>query len=363
MTPTHLRRRWRPTVAALIVGLAALGSVRTPGQQDDPRVHFRTSIDLVNVTVTVTDRQGRFVRNLTPNDFVIYEDGRPQPLTYFASERAPVSLGIAIDTSGSMAGEKIAAAREALRRFLEDLLGADDEIFVYRFSDSPVLLQEWTADRTVLRSRLNALRPSGGTALYDTVAEALPIAQSGQHRKKALVVISDGMDTNSTTTVQELRQQIRATDLLVYAVGIDGTREPGFGVWRQSQMAQRRQPPRPPIRWPLPIPGGGRDSPLPFPPGPTWPAPLPPTSGSSADDGVDEVALREMTDDSGGRTEIVRFAREIDAATAGIADELSRQYLLVYAAAAKKDGRWHTIRVEVGNRGYHVRARRGYTAS
>ena len=74
-------------------------------------------------------------------------------------------------------------------------------------------------------------------------------------------------------------------------------------------------------------------------------------------------ALREMTDDSGGRTEVIRSALDLDPATAGIADELSRQYLIVYPAAAKKDGRWHTIRVELRNRSYHVRSRRGYTAS
>jgi Ca-activated chloride channel family protein len=81
------------------------------------------------------------------------------------------------------------------------------------------------------------------------------------------------------------------------------------------------------------------------------------------DDRVDVLALREMTDDSGGRTEIVRSSRDLQPATASIADELSRQYFLAYPAAARKDGRWHSIRVEVRNERYHVRARRGYVAS
>jgi hypothetical protein len=78
---------------------------------------------------------------------------------------------------------------------------------------------------------------------------------------------------------------------------------------------------------------------------------------------VNATALRELTDDSGGRTEIIRSPRDLDPATARVADELSRQYNLAYPAAAQKDGRWHTIRVEVRNRAYQVRARRGYVAS
>ena len=83
---------------------------------------------------------------------------------------------------------------------------------------------------------------------------------------------------------------------------------------------------------------------------------------SGADDPVNVVALRDLTDDSGGRTEIIRSARDLDPATAGIADELSRQYYLGYPASGKKDGKWHDIRVEVRNGSYVVRARRGYIA-
>jgi VWFA-related protein len=357
MAATHIRRNRVRSGLAAVAALALLGGVQAAGQQGDDRFRFRTGVELVNVTVTVTDREGRFVPNLRRDDFVVYEDGRPQPITYFANERVPVSLGIAIDTSGSMAGQKIASAREALRRFLEDLLKPDDEIFVYRFSDAPELIQDWTTDRGALRRMLGTLRPKGGTAMYDTVAEAVPVAQSGQHRKKALVVISDGNDTNSGSTVDDVRQQIRSTEVLVYAIGIDGGAEPGV-VFRQLPR------PRPPIRAPFPFPGGGgRRGPWPQPPGPQLPLPRPPVAGPSSNDRVNVEALREMTDDSGGRTEVIRSALDLGPATAGIGDELSRQYLIVYPAAAHRDGRWHTIRVELPNRSYHVRSRRGYTAS
>ena len=85
-------------------------------------------------------------------------------------------------------------------------------------------------------------------------------------------------------------------------------------------------------------------------------------SSGAADDRVNVAALRDITDDSGGRTEIVRSTRDLDPATAGIADELSRQYYLGYAAGGPKDGRWHSIRVEVRNPLHHVRARRGYVS-
>ena len=137
-----------------------------------------------------------------------------------------MSLGIALDTSGSMNGDKIVAARHALDRFLYDLLDRDDEIFLYQFSYEPILVQEWTTDRERLSRALGRIRPQGGTALYDTVAEAVPLAQSGRHTKKALVIISDGNDTNSFMDLPDVRPIIRETDVLVYAVGIDGRAPP-----------------------------------------------------------------------------------------------------------------------------------------
>ena len=113
---------------AVIAALAAVAIVPTTRAQEKPTgqgFSFRTGVELINVTATVTDEHGRFVPNLKADDFIVYEDGKPQPIQQFDSERVPVSLGIALDTSGSMAGEKIAAAQAALNRFLYDLLGAE----------------------------------------------------------------------------------------------------------------------------------------------------------------------------------------------------------------------------------------------
>ena len=363
---TRFLRSWCLLAAACLI---VAGSERVDGRQD-LRSRFKTAVELVNVNVTVTNASGRFVRGLTRDDFVVYEDGVVQSISYFSNERVPVSLGIALDTSGSMAGEKMLAAQDALNRFLFDLLGPNDEVFLYRFSGEPSLVQEWTTDRNALHRQLGGIAPRGQTALYDTVAEAVPVAQSGRHHKKALVVISDGNDNASRSTVADVRSVILLTEVLVYAVGIDAE----GSVIPASLQIQRRQRPKPPTQFPLPWPfPRGRTFPPQLPPTqpPTLPPsgppsrPAPPWMGSWGHDEerVNEAALRAMTDDSGGRTEIIHSARDLDPATAGIADELSRQYFLAYAPTKEKDGRWRSIRVEVRRGSYLVRARKGYVAS
>jgi VWFA-related protein len=263
-----------------------------------------------------------------------------------------------------MVGEKIASARAAIDRFLLELLTPEDEVFFMRFGASAELVTDWTNNKELVSRRLARINPAGGTAMYDAVAESVPIATQGQHRKKAILLISDGNDTNSQTSVSEVKQMIRETEVLVYAVGIDGSSESTFGGRSTPPVARR-----PPPRMPFPFPGGGGRGGGRSP----WPGGGFPGGGGGGgrgtgggagnDDRVNASALRELTDDSGGRTEIVRTARDLDPATENIADELSKQYYLGYPAPGHRDGRWHTIRVEVNRPGYVVRARRGYTAT
>ena len=346
-------------LAVAIIALAAVvrGQQQPSGQTGEAtpsQFRFKSGVDLINVTATVADASGRFVSGLKQDDFVVYEDDQPVEVTHFSSERVPVSLGIALDTSGSMAGAKIQNAQEALNRFLYDLLAPDDEIFLYRFSNVPVLLQDWTSDRQKLTRALYRITPNGGTAMYDAVAEAVPLAQRGKFQKKALLLVSDGNDTTSHMDAVPLKRQIRESEVLVYAIGIDGEQD-------RYTMPPRRQPA--PIPWPFP--GRGRGG---------WPYPGNPGGGSGGggqgwprpprgDDRVNVAALRDLTDDTGGRTEIIRDSRDLNPSTANIADELSKQYYLGYSSPAKRDGRWHSMRVEVKNHAYRVRARRGYLAS
>jgi VWFA-related protein len=327
-----------------------------PPETPDEGVRFRSGVDLINVTAAVSDASGRFVSGLRKEDFLVFEDDQPVEVTYFSPERVPVSLGIALDTSGSMAGEKIHEAESALDRFLFELLDREDEIFLYRFSSYPILLQGWTKDREALSRVLGRIIPNGGTAMYDTVVDAVPIAQKGQNPKKALLLISDGNDTTSHTSLGEARRAIRESEVLVYAIGIDGDSEPVF-----RRPPTQPQPPRLPIPWPFPpVRGRGGRFPQIF-GGQGGSGGLSRTSRNF--DRVNVGALRELTDDSGGRTEIIRTPRDLEPSTANIADELSKQYYLGYPATGKKDGRWHSIRVEVKTAGSRVRARRGYVAN
>jgi VWFA-related protein len=354
---TRTTSRW--VFAAAVAGIAALAAQERPAARQEG-FKFKSGVELINVTVTVTDRTGRFAPGLRQEDFTVYEDEKPVEITHFSAERTPVSLGIVLDTSGSMAGEKMTSAREAIEGFLSALPDPQDEFFMYRFSADPDLVSDWTNNRDAVSRNLMRVHPSGGTAMYDAVAEAVPMAQGGQNRKKAIVLISDGNDTNSRLSVSDVRQMVRETEVLVYAIGIDGE---GEYTYPSSQPPIMR-PPRSPIPFPVPGGGGGRRG-MPF--------PLPPQNpraggggimrGGGVNDRVNAVALREITDDSGGRTEIVRNPRDLDPATLSIADELSKQYYIGYPSPSHRDGRWHNIRVEVRDQGLKVRARRGYVAT
>ena len=334
----------------ILLTLAAVSvTVVSTAAQSSDAFRFRSGVELINVTATVTDDNGRFVAGLQKDDFTIYEDGKRQEVTHFSNERVPVSLGILLDASGSMTPDKMSAARAAIDRFIFDLLGEQDELFFVEFANAPRITQQWTHDRRAISRAVSRVNPNGGTAIYDAVAESLPFASAGQNRKKALLVISDGNDTNSNVGVSELRQLIRESEVLVYALGVDGT----------SRNNSGRTIIRPPVQLPIPIP-------FPFPgrrPQTTRPQVGGTWSGSNAGDRVNADALRQITDDTGGRTEIVRGFDGLEAATARIADELSKQYYLGYSSTGDKDGRWHAIRVDVRDRRLIVRARRGYVAS
>jgi Ca-activated chloride channel family protein len=324
--------------------------------QEQGGFRFKSGVELINVTATVTDRSGRFASRLTKEDFQVWEDNKPIEITHFSADRTPVSLGIVVDTSGSMEGEKWSAAYGSIDRFLQTMSDELDEFFLYRFSANADLVYDWTNDRGRLMGTLGRIHPNGGTAMYDAVAEAVPMAQSGKNRKKAVVIISDGNDTSSRVGVSDVKQVVRETEVLVYAVGIDSD---GTSTMQRTPPIQQ---PRMPI--PFPFPGGRRGGGFPI------PQPQYPGGGGGGGiqrggpgDHVNVLALREMTDDSGGRTEVVRDPRDLDPAVASIADELSQQYYIGYPSPGYKDGRWHTIRVEVRDPSLKVRARKGYVAT
>jgi Ca-activated chloride channel family protein len=171
------------------------------------------------ITVTVTDPQGRYVTRLQPEDFEVYENEERQRITYFnTGEKEPFSMGILVDTSDSMRS-KIDRARFALRRLI-DSFRYQDEIFIEEFNDRPRLLQDFTDSRLLLTRAVGSLRPSGGTALYDAVLDGLSRVLQGLHSKKTLLIISDGADTRSYSSLEQAISLARRAGVLIYAIGI-----------------------------------------------------------------------------------------------------------------------------------------------
>ena len=300
-----------PGCGALLVALTVL-TVALPGAQNRPLrdTHlFRSGVEITSITATVRDAAGRLIADLPRDAFEVYEDGERQTISQFARERVPISLGVLLDVSDSMFGRRIQDARSAVDRFLFELLDPGDEFFILAFNHRPHILTRWTNAPDVVRRALDALRPSGGTAAYDAVLAALPLIDARSRQRAALVLISDGADTASTATLRDVRSALLRSDGFAYAIAID--------------------PPEP----------------------------------QAINARVNPAALREITDESGGRTEIVQNSADLVDATSRIADELNHQHVLGYTSTRGADGLYHSLRVKVQGSQYRVRARNGYVAT
>jgi Ca-activated chloride channel family protein len=292
-------RQWRVRPLALVLCLCTgTGLVAQT---------FRATIDTVQVNVTVTDAAGRLVTGLSKDDFEILEDGAPQTITVFTDERVPISLGVLLDSSDSMRGQRIADARAAVEQFVSMLIDAGDEAFIAAFNHRPRLIGPWTQPPSLLAGTLDELYPSGATALYDALVASASLFGRRTNPRAALVVISDGVDTASDVTLRQATDAVRRFEPLVYAIAIDSA----------TAMASRR---------------------------------------------VSPEALREITATSGGYTEVVRSSVDLGPATERIANELNKQYTLGYVPSRPPDDGWRGIRVRVRNSEYFTRARRGYYA-
>ncbi len=297
----------RPGYWLLIAAVA--GATLAARAQEAPRSPFRSRVDLISVTATVVDRDGRLVSGLGRDAFEIFEDGDRQTVAQFTNERVPVSLAVLLDVSDSMFGQRLVDARAAVERFLFDLLDPGDEFCVVAFNHQPRVLTPWTRSPDLIHGGLSDLRPFGATALFDAVMAALPLMDQRTRERGAMLLISDGADTASDTTLRELRSALLRSDAFAYAIAID-----------------------PPAR-------------------------------RAINTGVNISALTEITNGSGGNTEVVHDTTDLNAATSRIADELNRQYLLGYVSPRAPDGGYHSIRVRTVDPSYRVRARNGYVAA
>lgn len=303
------RRRFLAGLARASAGVcvAAAAGPRLAAQRGALTTNriFRTSAELVPTPVTVRDASGRLVTALRREDFTVTEGGMPQPVTQFTSERVPVSLALILDISDSMRGPRMDDARLALRTFVEDLLKPEDEAALIFFNHASRLAAAWSTDRTALREALETVRPTGGTAIYDAVASALPLFADRQHPRGAIVLVSDGADTASDTAVTDLKQQLGRNEVFLYGIAVD-------------------------------------------------------TPNARSSTRINPQVFHELSAQSGGYAEVVASTADIAPATARIAEELNAQYMLGYTPTAPGDGRYRSIRVTVARgEAYTVRARRG----
>src|SRR5262245_22155091 len=294
-------RAWLPFIAATCVVGVSGAAQQQPVRDQKP---FKSAVEIVTIAATVTDAEGRLIHDLGRDAFEVFEDGDKQTITQFTNERVPIGLGLLLDASDSMFGTRIRDARLAVDRFLFDLLDPADEFFLFAFNHRPRPLTTWGRDRALIERVLAAVQPSGGTAIYDAVLGALPVMATRNRQRAAILVVSDGADTASDGTLRDVQTALHRSDAFVYAIAID------------------------------------------------------PPDKQAINTRVNVQALREVTAESGGRTEVVQSSADLNEATARIAEELNSQYVIGYSSSHASDGKFHHIRVRAT--GYRVRARNGY---
>lgn len=301
----------------LVDQVAPVTTRREQTSQERPEISSQEPIvvaaDLVSVTVTVTDRQGRHVSGLDRSAFTVLDNGVAQAVSFFGDEDLPASVGIVFDTSASMKGKKIAQAREALARFIQSS-HVRDEFFLIAFNSRAQLLLEKTRDADAVAKKLTYVEPHGDTALYDAVYLGLEKVERGAHPKHVLIVISDGEDNHSRYSLSDLRRGLAESNSIVYAIGILG-------------------------RYPTKAPGAvGRDT------------------------------LRKLSEATGGKAFFPDSDEELTEAFERIALELRHQYSIGYRPKNfASNGKWHLLKVNVQQppglrERLIVRSRRGYYA-
>src|SRR3990172_2266640 len=291
-----------------------------------PSRQLRSQLGYTQVTVTVINPGGGYVTGLTKNDFRVYINGQERPVEFLRQDlNTPISIGILVDTSGSMQ-PKIQQARAAIAQFLRGLNERDD-VFLFAFSDRPFLLQPFTSDHSLVMSRLALLHAYGRTALYDVILDGMLMVQRGRYDKKAILVVTDGMDPASHSSLNQVIAQARRMGVLVYSIGIGDPNASSSGMSLSFGSL---------------IFGSGGDL-----------------------DRVDAETLTMLSKETGARTFIIREVGDGEAlrnSTAAISQELRQQYTVGFLSPDPERGGYRNLRVEVpGHPGSTARVRKGVT--
>ena len=290
---------------------AANGSQPSTSGTDEQLV---VNADLITLTVTVTNSYDRYISGLSKSAFTIYDNKVPQEIIFFSDDDAPVSVGVVFDVSGSMGRDKVARAREALRRFIETSHDGD-EYFLIGFNSRAQLLMDRTRNSDAVLDKLTFVQTKGTTALYDACYLGVEKVTRGTHQKRAVLVISDGQDNSSRYTFSELRRMLKESNVVIYAVGILDSSDMGSGLGMAGQ-----------------------------------------------------AILDEIASVSGGKAFFPTTAAEMNEIFERIAIELRHQYSIGYRPSNfVNDGKWRKIKVKVtpprGLPKLFVRSREGYYAT
>jgi Ca-activated chloride channel family protein len=295
----------------LAAGAAALAAQQPAPPSPAPQV-FRSGVDIVSLNVTVTDTQNRYMTDLEQTDFSVVEDGARQELLYFSKSNLPIALSLLIDTSASME-ERLVVAQNAAVGFAHRIR-EQDLAQVIDFDSRVEIVQEFTADKAALERAIRGTSSGGSTSLYNAIYIALRELKKVRTkraeglRRDAIILLSDGEDTTSLVSFEEVMELAKRSETSIYTIGLQ-PREPSYVK-------------------------GFREA---------------------------EFVLRQLAQETGGRAFFVQKAEELSGIYGQIADELSSQYSLGYAPKnAKRDGAWRKVAVQVTRPNAVTRTRRGY---
>jgi Ca-activated chloride channel family protein len=273
---------------------------------------FRGGTDVVLLNVTVLDGAGHNVSGLTVNDFQVFEDGVLQQVSNFSREPRPIALSLVIDSSTSME-QRMATAQQAAIGFVRRLTPRD-VAQVIDFDSQPIVLQPFTNDAAALEKAIQRTSAGGSTSLYNAVYIALSELRqvraetAADIRRQAIVLLSDGDDTSSLKTAEEVVDLAKRTDTLVYAISLRDKEERARGQWSEA-----------------------------------------------------DFVLRSLAQETGARAYFLNDVTELEAIYVQIADELANQYTLGYTSTnTKRDGAWRRIVVKTTRPGLAARTRSGY---
>ena len=205
---------YRTTIAALICVICGARPLRSQNPV------LSVDVDLVNITATAIDEYGRYVDDLTSEDFLVLEDGREQQISFFSHEsQLPISLGILIDTSSSVQ-DKFRQGLQTVRAMASTLSSAD-EMLVMTFDSHVNLRQAFTSDPEEMQRSLRDIHAHGETAVYDAIAAGLHEMEKAKYSKRILLLVTDGFDTRSRTTADQAEDLLKRSNVLLYTIGID----------------------------------------------------------------------------------------------------------------------------------------------